>query len=207
MSKQLSASSSLNKLLKTNNTFVVPKNLHLKISGSLENTSKVFFELGENSHLDLLVDETKSNDDIDAKLIFKLGGNGAKLTAKINVRGTSNRKVCISTSQEHLHSDTASNLEIRSALQDNAHFECHSIVKVPAHLDNVEARQVNRNIILGGNPKVTTRPTLEIKTQNSMCSHGAVTKRLNANDLMYLQSRGLSRDTAIQSFLAAFLKI
>ncbi|MBT4594496.1 SufD family Fe-S cluster assembly protein [bacterium] len=209
MNNLINASGSLNELLEKNTgaNFVVEKNSNVKISGSFENASTISFELEENSHLDLAIDETKNNHAINAKLIFKLLGSGAKLTAKINVCGTDNRKIRISTTQEHVHSDTASNLEIRSALQDDSQFECHSTVRVPAHLENIEARQVNRNIIIGGNPQVKTRPALEVKTQNAMCSHGAVTKRLNANDLMYLQSRGLSKDAAIRSFLAAFLNI
>lgn len=62
----------------------------------------------------------------------------------------------------------------------------------------IDAFQENRNLLLSENADVFTKPQLEIFADDVKCSHGATIGQLSDEELFYLQSRGLSRKTAIQ---------
>jgi Fe-S cluster assembly protein SufD len=75
-------------------------------------------------------------------------------------------------------------------------------VPKPAQLTN--ASQLNRNLLISNKARVNTKPELQITADNVKCSHGATVSQLEADDLFYLQSRGLSADTARSLLIDAF---
>lgn len=62
----------------------------------------------------------------------------------------------------------------------------------------IDAFQENRNLLLSENADVFTKPQLEIFADDVKCSHGATIGQLSEEELFYLQSRGLSKKTAMQ---------
>jgi Fe-S cluster assembly protein SufD len=68
-----------------------------------------------------------------------------------------------------------------------------------------DARQTNRNIVLGEGALVHSKPHLEIFANDVKCSHGATTGRLNPDALFYLRSRGIGEKEANQLLIRAFL--
>ncbi|MCC5933426.1 MAG: Fe-S cluster assembly protein SufD [Balneolales bacterium] len=62
----------------------------------------------------------------------------------------------------------------------------------------IDAYQENRNLLLSENADVFTKPQLEIFADDVKCSHGATIGQLSDEELFYLQSRGLSKKTAMQ---------
>ncbi len=55
-----------------------------------------------------------------------------------------------------------------------------------------DSSQQNRNLLLSGRAHVDTKPQLEIFADDVKCSHGATVGQLDAEQLFYLKSRGLS---------------
>jgi len=66
------------------------------------------------------------------------------------------------------------------------------------------AHAINRNLLISNKARVNTKPELQITADNVKCSHGATVSQLEADDLFYLQSRGLSTDTARSLLIDAF---
>lgn len=68
-----------------------------------------------------------------------------------------------------------------------------------------DARQLNRNLLLGKLAEVDTRPQLEIFNDDVKCSHGATIGRLSTEELFYLESRGISKTKAVDLLCRAFV--
>lgn len=59
-----------------------------------------------------------------------------------------------------------------------------------------DAQQQSRNLLLSDHARVDTKPQLEIENDDVKCAHGAAIGQLDADELFYLQSRGLNLETA-----------
>ncbi|OKH40411.1 Fe-S cluster assembly protein SufD [[Phormidium ambiguum] IAM M-71] len=92
---------------------------------------------------------------------------------------------------------------------DKAHAVFNGKVFVPQAAQLTDAAQLNRNLLLSPKARVDTKPQLEITADNVKCSHGATVSQLDAEEVFYLQSRGLnendSRNLLINAFAAEII--
>jgi Fe-S cluster assembly protein SufD len=58
--------------------------------------------------------------------------------------------------------------------------------------------------MLSPKARVDTKPELQITADNVKCAHGATVSQLEAEEIFYLRSRGLSEDDANQLLIDAF---
>ena len=63
-----------------------------------------------------------------------------------------------------------------------------------------DSAQSSRNLLLSGKAHVDTKPQLEIFADDVKCAHGATVGQLDAEEVFYLTSRGLS-DAAARNLL------
>lgn len=68
-----------------------------------------------------------------------------------------------------------------------------------------DASQLNKNLLVGENAEVDTKPELWIDADDVKAAHGATVGQLNEDELFYLQSRGLSNEVAKKILLKAFV--
>jgi Fe-S cluster assembly protein SufD len=87
---------------------------------------------------------------------------------------------------------------------DKAHAVFNGKVFVPQAAQLTNAAQLNRNLLLSPKARVDTKPQLEITADNVKCSHGATVGQLEADELFYLQSRGLKQTDARNLLINAF---
>ena len=66
------------------------------------------------------------------------------------------------------------------------------------------ASQLNRNLLLSSKARVDTKPELDIVADNVKCAHGATVSQLQADEIFYLQSRGISAEQAQRLLLYGF---
>jgi Fe-S cluster assembly protein SufD len=66
------------------------------------------------------------------------------------------------------------------------------------------ASQLNRNLLLSDKARVDTKPQLEIVADNVKCAHGATVSQLEADEIFYLQSRGINAAQAQRLLIYAF---
>jgi Fe-S cluster assembly protein SufD len=67
-----------------------------------------------------------------------------------------------------------------------------------------DAKQSNKNLILGDQATAYTRPQLEIYANDVKCTHGATIGRLDDEALFYLRTRGLDKKDARNVLVRAF---
>jgi Fe-S cluster assembly protein SufD len=89
-------------------------------------------------------------------------------------------------------------------ISDRAHTVFNGKVFVTKEAQLTDATQLNRNLMLSPKARVDTKPELQITADNVKCAHGATVSQLEAEEIFYLRSRGLSQDDANQLLIDAF---
>ncbi len=89
-------------------------------------------------------------------------------------------------------------------VSDRAHTVFNGKVFVPKEAQLTDATQLNRNLMLSSKARVDTKPELQITADNVKCAHGATVSQLEAEEIFYLRSRGLSEADANQLLIDAF---
>jgi Fe-S cluster assembly protein SufD len=67
-----------------------------------------------------------------------------------------------------------------------------------------DSKQTNRTLLLSSDAVINTNPQLEIFADDVKCTHGATIGQLDANQLYYLKSRGISEEAARRMLVFAF---
>jgi len=67
-----------------------------------------------------------------------------------------------------------------------------------------DSSQQSRNLLLSPRAQVDTKPQLEIFADDVKCAHGATVGQLDADQLFYLRSRGMSQAAATNLLTFAF---
>ena len=164
--------------------------------------SKITFILNENSKLDYISKPRKST---DKELKFEFIGSGSDAKIKILCLGKKDQIFNFKTVQDHKIENTKSDLIIKGVFDENSKLQSDNLIRVASNAQNVQANQINKNILIGDQSRIVTIPKLEIKADKVKCHHGAAVSKLNKNQLFYLQSRGMdskvSKDLLIDSFL------
>jgi Fe-S cluster assembly protein SufD len=92
----------------------------------------------------------------------------------------------------------------KCVIDDTAHAIFNGKVYVPKNAQLTNAAQLNRNLLLSPKARVDTKPQLQITADNVKCTHGATISQIEADELFYLQSRGINADSARSLLLDAF---
>ncbi len=84
--------------------------------------------------------------------------------------------------------------------------EFGGLVYVAPDAQRTDAQQQNRNMLLGENARIDTKPQLEIYADDVKCSHGATVGQMDDEAILYMRQRGLSESLArrlqIEGFVA-----
>jgi Fe-S cluster assembly protein SufD len=115
--------------------------------------------------------------------------------------GTGAESFFLETTQHHVAPGATSDLFVKGIFKDQSQFTYEGLIRIEEGAQKSAAYQKNQNIMLSKEAKVHARPFLEILANDVFCTHGATTGRLNAEQVMYLQARGIERARA-ESILA-----
>ncbi len=85
-----------------------------------------------------------------------------------------------------------------------AHAVFNGKIMVRPGAQRTDSSQSSRNLLLTGKAQVDTKPQLEIFADDVKCAHGATVGQLEAEEVFYLKSRGLSDATARNLLTYAF---
>ena len=107
---------------------------------------------------------------------------------------------CIDHAQPH-----ATSRQLHKCIaDDSAHAVFNGKVIVRPGAQRTDSAQSSRNLLLSSRAQIDTQPQLEIFADDVKCTHGATIGQLDAEELFYLQSRGLSGGAARQLLTYAF---
>lgn len=120
-----------------------------------------------------------------------LAGQGAHtlLNGLYAVRGS--QHVDNHTCVDHTEPNATSSQLYKGILDDKARAVFNGKVCVRQKAQQTAAYQLNKNLLLSNEAEIDTKPQLEIHADDVKCSHGAAIGSLNAEELFYLQARGI----------------
>ncbi len=105
---------------------------------------------------------------------------------------------------DHRQPNSFSNEFYKGIMDEKAKGVFNGKIFVRPNAQKTNAFQSNRNILLGDQATVNTKPQLEIWADDVKCSHGCTSGQLDEEALFYLRTRGIHKDTARAMVLYAF---
>jgi Fe-S cluster assembly protein SufD len=105
---------------------------------------------------------------------------------------------------DHRKPNSFSNELYKGVMDGSSKGVFNGKIYVRPQAQKTNAFQSNRNILLTDKATVNTKPQLEIWADDVKCSHGCTTGQLDEEAVFYLQSRGISKETATAMMLYAF---
>jgi Fe-S cluster assembly protein SufD len=142
-------------------------------------------------------------------LVVNLGATVARVELHAALRGPGARSDMLglyfaqedqhfdhSTRQDHEVPHAQSDLLYKGALDGRSRSIFRGLIKVFPRAQRTDAYQTNRNLILSRQAEATSLPNLEIEADDVRCSHAATVGQLDAEELFYIMSRGISRHEA-----------
>ena len=109
------------------------------------------------------------------------------------------------TLQDHASPHTTSDLLYKNALNDRARSIFGGLIRVEPHAHFTDAYQKVRNLLLSDDAEANSMPGLEILADNVKCTHGATSGQIDADEMFYLQARGIPPAVARQLLVGGFL--
>jgi Fe-S cluster assembly protein SufD len=135
----------------------------------------------------------------------KLAGKGAD--GKVTGAYASHKRQHIDydTTQEHAAPHTTSDLAFRGVLQGRSEAVWRGNIIVDPGAQQTDAFQESRNLLLSKKAHADAIPGLEIQANDVRCTHAAAIAQIDAEQLFYLRSRGLTEDVAKRLVIEGFL--
>ena len=124
------------------------------------------------------------------------------MTAAVVASGFDHAALSLTT--RHLCPDCKSSSTIKSVASGRGVAEFKGLVYVAQDAQRTDAKQLNRNIELGGG-KVVSEPQLEIYADDVKCSHGSTVGQLDEQAIYYMRQRGISQASAERLLLEGFV--
>ena len=109
------------------------------------------------------------------------------------------------TFQIHEVPNTASDLLYKNSLDDTARTIFSGLIRVDPGAHQTDAYQKVRNLLLSDEAEANSAPGLEIEANDVRCTHGATSGQIDAEELFYLMSRGITRKAAQKLIVHGFL--
>ncbi|OGX30350.1 MAG: Fe-S cluster assembly protein SufD [Omnitrophica WOR_2 bacterium RIFCSPHIGHO2_01_FULL_52_10] len=116
-----------------------------------------------------------------------------------------NQHVDNHTSVDHRVPKATSNQLYKGVLNDAARAVFNGKIFVQPIAQQTNSYQLNKNLLLGKDCQVDTKPQLEIFADDVKCTHGATIGQLNEDEIFYLQARGVPRKIATRILTQGFV--
>ena len=127
---------------------------------------------------------------------------------------TSQNSACYATDNETVDSRTYTGHNQLHGLSQQLHKYVldgkavgvfNGMIKVARDAQKTDGQMDNKNLLLSKTAKMDCKPQLEIYADDVKCSHGSATGQIAADQIFYLQARGIKKPQAIQMITEAFL--
>lgn len=156
----------------------------------------------------------------DGHLQWTVGGLGARLAhihQDVNLEGRSataevngvtfavgRQQLSYYTQQNHQAPDTRSDLLYKTVLRDRSNVVWRGMIRVEPEATRTDGYQRCDSLMLSDGARSDSIPGLEIETDDVRCTHGATTGRVDAEQIFYCRSRGLTEFEAMHLIVEGF---
>jgi Fe-S cluster assembly protein SufB len=106
----------------------------------------------------------------------------------------------------HSASDTSSTIVNKSISKDGGHTTYRGLVKVTSGVKNIKASVNCDALILDSQSTSDTIPDMQIMSDKVSIVHEASVGKINPDQLFYLQSRGISKNDALNLIVNGFIE-
>jgi Fe-S cluster assembly protein SufB len=106
----------------------------------------------------------------------------------------------------HVGKRTRSTIVSKGISADVSHNTYRGLVKMVAKAEGARNYTQCDSMLVGNRCSANTFPTIEVANSSAQLEHEASTSKLNEEQIFYLQSRGLSKEEAIQLIVNGFCK-
>jgi len=106
----------------------------------------------------------------------------------------------------HSGRGTTSDILLKGAVEDEAESVFTGLLRIEEGAAGASTFETNRNLVLSGAAKAHSVPNLEILCDDVVCGHGSSVGPLEAEQLYYLRSRGLSTQRAERLLVKGFFQ-
>ena len=192
-------------------------NLHLGDSAALRvlemqnygkniwNFSNQQIVLGKDALLEhLLLDKGSAVLQRNLSVTLQKDGGKAEITGIYTPQA--GQHFVIDTFQNHLASDTTSDLLFGGVLKDDAFSLWKGNIYVSEGTKGTDGFQRNKNLLLSEAAHAEAIPGLEIIADDVRCSHAVTLSSVDAEQLFFLRSRGISEKEAQDLIVSGFLE-
>ncbi len=187
--------------------------------GSGANVTYVCAQNWSTSTLAAQINATVVGRDASAKALnLNLGGSYARSESTSHLRGPGGRSDMLAvtvgqgvqefdhrTLQIHEVPNTASDLLYKNSLDDRSRTIFAGLIRVDPGAHRTDAYQKVRNLLLSDEAEANSAPGLEIEADDVRCTHGATSGQIDAEELFYLLSRGITQKAAQRLIVFGFL--
>ena len=129
-------------------------------------------------------------------------GSNVKLTGASFVDGS--QQMDYDTYQWHKAGNATSDLFFKGVVDDKAHAVWRGMIAVAPGAQGTDAFQNNKNLVLSRGAHADSVPGLQIEANDVRCTHASTTSKVDAEQLFYLQARGITREDAIREIVRGF---
>ena len=136
----------------------------------------------------------------------KLAGDGSSVKVTGAYAGHGVQHLDFDTTQEHAAEHTTSDLAFRGVLEDRATSVWRGMIEVDPGAQHTDAFQESRNLLLSKEAHADAIPGLEIEANEVRCTHAAAVAQVDSDQIFFLMSRGLSRESATRMVIDGFME-
>ncbi len=104
----------------------------------------------------------------------------------------------------HAVPNCSSNQLFKHVVDDHGHAVFQGGIRVAPQAQKTDAQQLSRTLLLADRAQIDTKPELEILADDVKCSHGASIGDVDANQMFYMQARGIPVAEARRLLLSGF---
>jgi Fe-S cluster assembly protein SufD len=104
----------------------------------------------------------------------------------------------------HHKSHTYSHQLFKGILDDQSRGVFNGMVYIHKDAQQIDANQLNKNLLLSKKAHVDTRPQLQVYADDVKAAHGATIGQLDPDELFYLTARGIPQEQATKLLLAGY---
>jgi len=112
----------------------------------------------------------------------------------------------ITTEIRHLASETYSQQLVKGVVGDQAKGIFQGKIHIAQNAIKTKGWQQHRALLLSDDAEVDVKPELEIYADDVQCSHGSACGEIDAEQLFYMKSRGMSEDVAKKMLINAYIE-
>jgi Fe-S cluster assembly protein SufD len=139
-------------------------------------------------------------------LNIEVQGEGCETNLNGIYLGAAKNHIDNHTMVDHLKPNCNSNEVYKGILDDKSVGVFNGKVFVRQDAQKTNAFQQNNNILLTDDAVINSKPELEIYADDVKCSHGCTIGQIDDEAIFYLRARGVSKRSAINMMITAFVK-